>query len=71
MFYDIVIVIELLKDTDIYETLQDYCKLMADKYSETNEEVVIYIALYSPYDIWVRPLEEFKGDKKMFRFSRI
>ena len=37
MFYDIVIVSELLRDTDIYETLQDYCQFMANKYTETNE----------------------------------
>jgi hypothetical protein len=29
------------------------------RHSETLEEVVIYKALYPPYDFWVRPLQMF------------
>ena len=37
MLYDIVTVNDFLRNTDIYETLQDYCQLMGNKYAETNE----------------------------------
>lgn len=42
--------------------------------SKTEEDCVIYISLYAPYIIWIRPLKEFKEymkDKNVFRFTKI
>ncbi|MHC1747309.1 MAG: DUF1653 domain-containing protein [Cellulosilyticaceae bacterium] len=46
------------------------------KHSETEEEMVVYKALYGDYGIWVRPLsmwnEEIERDGKIFkRFEKV
>ncbi len=38
---------------------KQYEVLGVGRHSETYEEVVIYRALYAPYDFWVRPLKMF------------
>ena len=37
----------------------EYEVLMVAKHSETEEEMVVYRALYGEYDTWVRPLTMF------------
>jgi len=37
----------------------EYEVLMVAKHSETEEEMVVYRALYGEYGIWVRPLAMF------------
>jgi len=37
----------------------EYEVLMVAKHSETEEEMVVYRALYGEYGTWVRPLEIF------------
>lgn len=52
----------------------DYKVLFFAKDSETQEDIVVYISLYSPYVIWVRPLKEFEEyieDKKTYRFTKV
>jgi hypothetical protein len=45
-------------------------------HSETEEKLVVYKALYAPYEIWVRPYEMFFGTtevngKSIPRFKKI
>ena len=42
-----------------------YLVLYQGKDSETEEDVVIYRALYGEQGIWVRPLEKFLGRKEV------
>lgn len=55
---------------------QRYAILNFAKDSETQEDVVVYLALYKPYQIWVRPLKMFKEEvevngQKVPRFQLI
>lgn len=54
----------------------EYKVLAIAKHSETEEEMVVYKALYGEYGIWVRPLsmwnEEITREGKIFkRFEKI
>lgn len=58
---------------------KQYEVLGVGRHSETLEEVVIYRALYAPYDTWVRPLKMFleeviveglKQPRFVFRYLR-
>lgn len=45
-------------------------------HTETEEKMVMYKALYEPYQVWVRPFEMFfetviVGDKEIPRFERV
>jgi len=44
-----------------------YYALMVAKHSETEEEMVIYISLYNNEysQVWIRPLEDFMGNKTL------
>lgn len=37
----------------------EYEVIGVGKHTETEEELVIYRALYEPYEIWIRPFEMF------------
>lgn len=43
----------------------EYEVLGVGKHTETEEEMVVYKALYGDRDIWIRPLEMFMGTKKL------
>jgi len=43
----------------------EYLTLHLARHSETNEELVVYQALYGEKGIWVRPLDMFLGPKKV------
>ena len=51
----------MVEKNDVYRHFKGKKYLIIDigKYSETNEEVVIYQQLYGEGDIWVRPLSMF------------
>lgn len=41
---------------------KDYKVLGTALHSETKEMMVVYLALYEPYDLWVRPLSMFQEE---------
>lgn len=43
----------------------EYRVLGVARHSETEEEVVVYQALYGEYGLWVRPLEMFQGEVEL------
>ena len=43
----------------------EYLTLHLARHSETEEELVVYQALYGEKDIWVRPLKMFLGKKEL------
>lgn len=43
----------------------EYLVLYIAKHSETQEDMVVYQALYGEKGIWVRPLEMFLGQKEL------
>lgn len=54
----------------------EYKVLAIAKHSETEEDLVVYKALYAPYQTWVRPIEMFeeevnKSDYQGPRFVKI
>ncbi len=49
----------------IYEVLE------IGKNSETNEKMVVYKALYPPYDIWVRPYDMFMGQVDQEKYPNV
>ncbi|MCW2291828.1 hypothetical protein M2262_001878 [Pseudomonas sp. BIGb0408] len=43
----------------------EYRVLGVARHSETEEDVVVYQALYGEYGLWVRPLEMFQGEVEL------
>lgn len=51
-----------IKINGLYQNIKNkqlYKIIQLATHSETLEPMVVYMALYSPYKIWVRPLELF------------
>jgi hypothetical protein len=52
---------------------QKYLALFTSKHSETLEDYVVYISLYNnkKSQLWIRPLKDFNGYKKMEDGTRV